>query len=76
VAKSRQGRDRTDWIFRAVMACFQTRFGIARRAPRRGDPAGLPRRGTTPLLAMTGHALARRSREASRDKNGTDSNLA
>jgi aspartyl-tRNA(Asn)/glutamyl-tRNA(Gln) amidotransferase subunit C len=36
------------------MAGFQTRFVIARRAPRRGDPAGLLRRGATPLLAMTG----------------------
>src|SRR5688572_11098878 len=37
----------------AIMACFQTRFVIARRGSRRGDPAGLLRRGATPLLAMT-----------------------
>src|SRR5688572_28873453 len=51
------------------MACFQARFVIARRAPRRGDPAGLLRRGATPLLAMTGlktHPNARSSQILSR----------
>jgi hypothetical protein len=42
------------------MACFQTRFIIARRVPRRGAPAGLLRRGATPLLQMNTRCLSLR----------------